>query len=215
MIILGIDPGTVNLGFAFLKTHSTLHSSLHFSSSVRKIQYLHSGTLKFSSQIPFVERLFFIQEAFSKVVSEIQPDEVAFEAPIFVKNPTVLSKLAQVRGALMATLGMSFQKKIFEYSPNLVKQTTTGFGHADKLSVQKFLQFQFPSFSENIIQNGGKTFSSFDESDALLVALCHLFTHHSYGKMNNKMLKKSTKKTASKKKNYNLAESLGHLTKNN
>ena len=52
---------------------------------------------------------------------------------------------------------------LFEYSPNLVKSSVTGFGHADKVSVQKSLQILF---KEKI------NFQTHDESDALAIAYC-------------------------------------------
>jgi len=201
MLILGIDPGTINLGYAFLTCDNNLPGL--------GITYLKSGTLTFSKDVPFIERLFLIQESFSKTIDGYSPDEVAFEAPIFVKNPTILSKLAQVRGSLMSTLGLTYRKKIFEYSPNFVKQTTTGFGHADKLSVQKFLQFQFVKQSIS--------FQSFDESDAILVALCHIFSTKNilaYNSLKVKNVISTKKKSNSKPGSKSLAQSLSHLINN-
>lgn len=93
-------------------------------------------------------------------------DVVAVESLIYVKSPTALIKLAQARGVMLAALiDCGFEGKIFEYSPNLVKSQTTGHGHSDKLAGQKFL--------DTVL--GKRHYATDDESDALLVAMCHGF----------------------------------------
>ena len=80
-----------------------------------------------------------------------------------MKNPTALMKLAQTRGAMIAAFTQKYKDKIFEYAPNLVKSSTTGYGHSDKEAIQKGLGLIF-----------GKTdFETHDESDAIAVAVCH------------------------------------------
>ena len=70
---------------------------------------------------------------------------------------------------MLAALSQKYHEKIFEYSPNLVKQTVTGHGHADKEGIQKFLK-QYLGISE---------FKTHDESDAVAIALCHLLNRGS------------------------------------
>lgn len=152
MIVLAIDPGSVTAGYALLKKEG------------RKINYVTSGILKFNGKDEFLHRVKDIYDQTLALIEKMQPEEVALESLIFVKSPTALMKLAQSRGTMLAAISQKYHDKIFEYSPNLVKQTVTGYGHADKEGIQKFLQ-QYLGISE---------FKTHDESDAVAIALCHL-----------------------------------------
>jgi crossover junction endodeoxyribonuclease RuvC len=152
LIVLAIDPGSVTAGYALLKQEG------------RKIHYLNSGILKFNSSDVFLDRVKDIFEQTQNLLEVYQPDEIALESLIFVKSPTALIKLAQARGTMLAALTQKYHQKIFEYSPNLVKSTVTGHGHADKEGVQKVLTQYL----------GVTDFKTHDESDALAIALCHL-----------------------------------------
>ena len=152
--ILGVDPGSLKAGYAVIEVNG------------RSLNYLHSGVFIYPAKAPFLERVNFIYNSFAALVQQWQPDEVALESLIYVKSPTSLIKLAQARGIMLAAL-REMEGKIFEYSPNLVKSSVTGHGLADKVGVQKSL---------NMIlgwRSGKKTFQTFDESDALAVAVCH------------------------------------------
>ena len=184
MIVLAIDPGSVTAGYALLKKEG------------RKINYLESGILKFNSQDEFLHRVKDIYEKTLHLVEKYQPDEVALESLIFVKSPTALIKLAQARGAMLGALSQKYHQKIFEYSPNVVKQTVTGHGHADKEGIQKFLG-QLLGISE---------FKTHDESDAVAIALCHL--------LNRGVIAPSLERPKKKKNMGNgLASSLAHKIK--
>lgn len=151
MIILGIDPGSIQTGFAVIKADG------------RKASYLASGVLKFDSKTPFLKRMAEIKIKVAELVRDYKPSELALESLIYVKDPKALMKLSQTRGVIISEALAFCGDKIFEYSPNMVKATVTGHGHADKESVQKTINLVF----------GAREFTSFDESDALAIALCH------------------------------------------
>ncbi len=147
-IILGIDPGSIKTGFAVIHKEG------------RSFRYVESGILKFDAKKEFVLRIASIYSDLQELVNRINPDEVAFESLIYVKNVSSLAKLAQARGAMIAACSTI---KMFEYSPTLVKNTVTQDGHASKQGVSKVLEMVF----------GKITFKTHDESDALAIALCH------------------------------------------
>ncbi len=151
MFILGIDPGSITSGWALLKSEG------------KKVDYIASGILKFDSKTPFLDRLSQIKSMVNELAIELKPDEVALESLIYVKSPTALIKLAQTRGVILSCFVEKYHGKIFEYSPNLVKSTAVGHGHADKDSVQKVLDLLL----------GKRTYQTHDASDAVAVALCH------------------------------------------
>lgn len=184
MIVLAIDPGSVTAGFALLRKEG------------RTIHYLDSGILKFNGKDEFLHRVKDIYDQTLALIEKYQPDEVALESLIFVKSPTALMKLAQSRGTMLAAISQKYHEKIFEYSPNLVKQTVTGHGHADKAGIQKFLQ-QHLGISE---------FKTHDESDAVAIALCHLLNRGT-------ILVMPEKKKKTKKMGNGLASALAHKIK--
>ena len=179
-MVLGIDPGSVITGWALLKNEG------------RKIHYVGSGILKFDAKVEFLERLTEIQAIVRNLVRELRPDEIALESLIYVKSPTALIKLAQTRGIILSEFVENYQGRIFEYSPNLVKSSAVGHGHADKESVRKGLDLFL----------GKRDYTTHDESDAVAVALCHIINRSS--NYNNKVLKNT------RSKSRGLAASVGH-----
>lgn len=152
MLVLGIDPGSVVSGWALLKVEGN------------KTTYVKSGILKFDKDTIFLDRTKEIKMNFESLINELKPDEISLESLIFVKSPTALIKLAQTRGIILSTITEKYFGKIFEYSPNLVKSTAVGHGHADKESVKKFLDMVL----------GKVNYKTHDESDAAAIALCHI-----------------------------------------
>ncbi|MGB0452811.1 MAG: crossover junction endodeoxyribonuclease RuvC [Bacteriovoracaceae bacterium] len=151
MIILGIDPGSRALGFGVIKLEG------------RKFKYVDSGVYKFDSIKEYLERLPLIAVAGDELAKKYAPDHVATETIIYTKSVPSLAKLAGARGAILGHLGMKYQGRIFEYAPNLVKSSVSGFGHSSKESVEKAVSLIL----------GLKTFKTHDEADALAIALCH------------------------------------------
>ncbi len=164
MRILGIDPGSRKTGWAIVEVDG------------RKIKYVASGILKFEHLNNFLDRLGYIYKSCDELQKEFLPDEVAIESLIYVKSVEALSKLAQARGAIIAALMKDRMEKITEYSPNLIKSSITGHGHADKLAVEKSLTLMF----------GKLKFKSSDESDALAIAVCHALQVPMRQKLQNK-----------------------------
>jgi crossover junction endodeoxyribonuclease RuvC len=185
LIVLAIDPGSITAGYALLQQEG------------RKITYIASGILKFRAEDEFLNRVKDFYSQTLDLVNKYKPDEIALESLIFVKSPTALIKLAQSRGAMLAALTQNYHQKIYEYSPNLIKSTVTGHGHADKEGIQKVVSLQL----------GIKEFKSHDESDALAIALCHLL-NRGFGTVALKKEKKSSVKAGNA-----LASALAHKIK--
>lgn len=184
MIVLAIDPGSVTAGYALLQKEG------------RKIHYVTSGILKFNGQTEFLHRIKSIYDQTLELIEKHQPDEVALESLIFVKSPDALIKLAQSRGTMLAAISQKYHEKIFEYSPNLVKSTVAGHGHADKEGIQKVLLQYF----------GLTNFKTHDESDAVAIALCHLLNRGSIAQM-------PVKSKRTKNMGNGLASALAHKIK--
>ncbi len=166
MIILGIDPGSRKAGYALIEVQG------------KKISYIASGVLKYDHVDEFIDRLGMIYQSCDDLMIKYKPDEVSVEALIYVKSVEALSKLAQARGAMVAAFSRSLRGKIFEYSPNTVKSSVTGHGHADKEAIDKAMTMMF----------GKLTFKTSDESDALAIAVCHALNRNMKMRMMGKTL---------------------------
>ena len=153
-IILGIDPGTLIMGFGIVKISGSA------------ISLLEMGVLKLSSKQNNYERLKLIHQKVEELISSYSPNEFAIEAPFFGKNVQSMLKLGRAQGVAIAA-AMSASISVTEYSPKKIKQSITGNGNADKEQVWKMLQ--------QLLELKNKTIKHFDASDALAVAVCHYF----------------------------------------
>ena len=162
-IILGIDPGTVIMGYGVIDAGLT------------KPKLLVSGVLKLDKLDDHALRLKKIFDRTLSVIDEFHPDELAIEAPFFGKNVQSMLKLGRAQGVAIAA-ALSREIPVFEYSPRKIKQSITGSGNASKEQVAAML---------NSLITITTSFEHFDASDALGVALCH------YYQKNNKSDKKN------------------------
>ena len=152
MIILGIDPGSRTAGYGVIEV------------SGRKLSYIASGTLRYDKEKDFLSRLGVIHESCLDLVAEFNPHEISLESLIYVKSVTSLAKLAQARGAMIAAFMKTHLGLVSEYSPNLIKTTVSGHGHANKESIDKSMKLIFGQHLN---------FETGDESDGLAIAACH------------------------------------------
>lgn len=150
-IILGIDPGTVVMGYAIIEVKGD------------KISILAMDVLKLASVKDIYERLEMIHTKVHALITQYKPQTFAIEAPFFGKNVQSMLKLGRAQGVAIAA---AMQSKILvtEYSPKKVKQSITGNGNAAKEQVWKMLQR---------VLNIEEEPKYFDATDALAVALCH------------------------------------------
>ena len=156
MRVLGIDPGTLQLGYGLIEE---VHGNLHAYDF---------GTLKFRSSLPMEQRLYQIYSHLLNMVGLLSPDEIAIEEPFMGQgdNQYVSSAFAigQAQAAvLIASASQSIP--IFRYSPSQVKSSVADHGSASKEQVQTMV---------NLILSLSEPPKTFDASDALAIALCHL-----------------------------------------
>ncbi|MES2881568.1 MAG: crossover junction endodeoxyribonuclease RuvC [Bacteroidota bacterium] len=152
-IILGIDPGTIVMGYAVIEAANNQFS-------IKEID-----VLKLSSKLDHYQRLQKIHSRITELVTKFSPQEFAIEAPFFGKNVQSMLKLGRAQGVAIAA---AMEKKIpvTEYSPKKVKQSITGNGNADKDQVWRMLQ-RITSLPDKP--------KYYDATDALAVAVCHYF----------------------------------------
>ncbi len=150
-LILGIDPGTLVMGYGII------------SADKSNLSLVEMGVLQLSKHKDHGQRLHFIFEKVSALVQIYQPDAVALEAPFFGKNVQSMLKLGRAQGVAIAA-AMAHGSHTVEYAPRKIKQSVTGNGNASKEQVWRMLQ-QLLKFEDNP--------HYLDATDAVAVALCH------------------------------------------
>ena len=153
MKILGIDPGTQNLGWGFISTDS--------KRNINKVEF---GVLKAPARLNFYERLEFFDSEIHKICEAYSPDFAVIEKIFLGKNVDSAFKLGHIRGVCAARC-VAAGSQVQEIAARTVKKAITGSGAADKMVVQNFL------FQQLNIRTDMK---SLDASDALALAFCGL-----------------------------------------
>lgn len=150
-IILGIDPGTIVMGYGVIHCKG------------KEAELLTLGVLKLDKYDDYAFKLKKIFERTVGLIDEYKPDELAIEAPFFGKNVQSMLKLGRAQGVAIAA-AMSRELAVNEYSPKKIKQSITGSGNASKEQVSAMLQ-RILKF-----ENDSKFF---DATDGLAAAYCH------------------------------------------
>ena len=150
MNILGIDPGTRNMGYAIIKLENG------------EISLVEAGLIKMKAenlqfQIPQMV------EGVARLFANHTIGEVAMEDIFYAHNPATTIKLAQFRGAIMLKLLQEFGQ-FHEYTALQVKKALTGKGKASKEQV---------NFMVKRLLNIKKEIKPLDISDAMAVAITH------------------------------------------
>ncbi len=150
MIILGIDPGTINCGYAIIeKTKS-------------KTILLEAGLIKIKEK-NLQYQIMELVEGLDIIFKDRVIDEVAIEDIFYAYNPKTFIKLAQFRGALSLKILQEIGN-FSEYTPLQVKKAVTGNGKAKKEQV---------AFMVKRILKITKEIKPLDITDAIAVALTH------------------------------------------
>ena len=151
-IILGIDPGTLLLGFGVIRAVG------------KKASYVDMGVLDLRKEQDAYTKLQAIFDCISEVCKNYHPNCIAVESPFYGKNAQVVLKLGRAQGAaILAALEYGVQE-VAEYAPRKAKEAIVGNGAASKEQVQLMLEKTLGIRLES---------KYLDATDALAIALCH------------------------------------------
>lgn len=159
-IIVGIDPGSNLLGYAFLQTQER-----------NKPRLIAMGTLDMRDEESQAAKLHFIFEELQNLLKIYEPTQAAIEAPFYGKDVQAMLKLGRAQGVAMLTLKV-FGLEPTEYSPRSVKKAVTGQGQASKEQVARMLPHLIV---------GDLTATTLDATDALGIAYCHYLSQQQTG----------------------------------
>jgi len=150
MRLIGLDPGLRVSGWGVVEAEGN------------SLRYVACGVVRSDETLSLAERLVMLHEGVLDVLKLYTPDEAAIEETFVNRNPVSTLKLGQARGAIMlapALLGL----RVAEYTPNLIKKTVVGTGHAAKEQVGLMVRMLLP----------GSNPATADAADALAIAICH------------------------------------------
>lgn len=128
MKILGIDPGIGRCGFGLIETTTRASS--------RALDY---GVITTTENGELPARLVELYDSLRQVFKETAPDVVSVEKLFFSKNITTGIMVAEARGIVLL-VAEQFKLKVFEYTPNEIKKTLTGYGSASKPQIEEMVR---------------------------------------------------------------------------
>lgn len=171
-IILGIDPGTLVMGYGLISVNKS------------NVSLIEMGVLQLSKHKDHAERLHLIFKKIESLINIHEPVAVAIEAPFYGKNVQSMLKLGRAQGVAIAAAMMKGLHAT-EYAPRKIKQSITGRGTATKEQVLKMLQHTL-NIEEDI--------RFMDATDAVAVALCHHYQGRTAAIKHDNTPKKKAKK---------------------
>ena len=151
MNILGIDPGSRNLGYCIISWDG------------KSFSLVEAGLLRIKSK-ELQEQIIELVEGIDMILKSHEVDEVAIEDIFFAFNPKSVLKLAQFRGALSLKI-LQEVGYFYEYTPLQVKKAVTGNGKATKEQV---------AFMVKRLFGIKKEIKPLDITDAMAISLAHL-----------------------------------------
>lgn len=156
MKILGIDPGTGICGFGVIEVTKS-----------RTPLLMDVGVITTPPHTPLPDRLEDIYNSMHEIIDQNRPDQISIEKLFFSKNITTGISVAEARGICLLVC-KQHNLPIFEYTPNEIKKTITGYGSADKKQMQEMVRLHLKL--DQVPQPD-------DAADALAAAITHSLVH--------------------------------------
>ena len=148
--ILGLDPGLARMGWGVVALEGT------------RLCHIGHGVIMTRPAIGLGARLMALHRELSLVIAEHRPMAIAVEQAFVAKDPSAALKLGHARAvALLAAAEAGLE--IAEYSPNHIKKSVVGAGHADKNQVLFMVKRLLPACGVK----------EADAADALAAAIAH------------------------------------------
>lgn len=154
MRILGIDPGTLAMGYGVLDVNEV-------GDQPRMVQ---CGVLTAPRTASLAQRLHDLYLGLVDVLVRFSPDEMAIEEPFVARNARSAIAIGRAQAIAMLSAA-SHGIPVSTYPPAKVKHGVADYGMGDKEQVQRMVCLQL-----GLADKPGSS----DATDALAVALCHL-----------------------------------------
>ncbi|MBI2051237.1 crossover junction endodeoxyribonuclease RuvC [Candidatus Roizmanbacteria bacterium] len=156
MVILAVDSGLEKTGFAVFKKTANGRSNF---------KYIISGLIQTSKKNTIQKRLGEIYASLQKLAKTHRPDILVLEQLFFFKNQKTAIWVSQAQGIALLVASQKNIRVDF-LTPLQVKLAVTGYGKADKKSVQKMLAISL-KLKEELKQD--------DQADAIACGLAYCY----------------------------------------
>jgi crossover junction endodeoxyribonuclease RuvC len=148
--ILGLDPGLARMGWGVLALEGT------------RLSHIAHGVIATRTAVGLGMRLMALHSELTAVIALHRPSAIAVELAFVAKDPSAALKIGHARAvALLAAAQAGLE--IAEYSPNHIKKSVVGAGHAGKEQVQFMVKRLLPACGV----------TQADAADALAAAITH------------------------------------------
>jgi crossover junction endodeoxyribonuclease RuvC len=148
--ILGLDPGLARMGWGVVALDGT------------RLSHIAHGVIATRTGAGLGPRLLTLYRGLILVITSHQPRAIAVEQAFVARDPSAALKLGHARAvALLAAAEAGLE--IAEYSPNHIKKSVVGAGHAGKDQVLFMVRRLLPTCSVK----------EADAADALAAAITH------------------------------------------
>lgn len=164
--LIGLDPGLRKTGWGIIDMEGS------------RLIHVANGIVHSDDGYSLAERLVQLFDGLQEVMTDWAPHSAAVEETFVNKNPASTLKLGQARGIALLVPAMA-GISVAEYSPNHIKKTVVGSGHAGKTQVAAMLKILLP----RAVINGE------DAGDALAVAICHAHNGGAHGTLHETIKK--------------------------
>lgn len=155
MRIIGVDPGTRILGYCVIDQENDAPQCLTW------------GTIQGGPSKEVATRLGILYSDLKNIIEQWKPSILAIEEPFVA--PARGAKSAVTVGqaqAIALLLAVQYGLTIYRYAPTTVKSTVANYGAGSKQQVQHSVRVLLGLGQEQIPE---------DASDAIAIALCHIY----------------------------------------
>jgi crossover junction endodeoxyribonuclease RuvC len=127
MIVIGIDPGTLHLGWGVLRGEGN------------RVTHLGHGVIDAPSTHTLAERLVLLDRGLERILLDYRPSVGSVESLFFYKDAQSAAKLGHARGVVLLNLARAGML-VVEYPPARVKSTIVGHGRAAKGQIVRMMR---------------------------------------------------------------------------
>ena len=148
--LIGVDPGLRRTGWGVIEVEGS------------HMRHVAHGVVAPSPDLAMAERLVILHGELGQVARQHGAVESAVEETFINANAKASLKLGQARGVVLVALAGA-GLPVAEYSPNRIKKSVVGSGHAQKQQIRTMIE----------ILLGKPGVTNDDAADALAVAITH------------------------------------------
>ncbi len=158
MRILGIDPGTVVMGYGVVENET----------DTSKISLVDCGVLRCSRRSPIGERLVYLYGVLLGIINRYHPGAAAIEKPFVAENVRTALAIGQAQAVAILAAAAN-EVPVYQYTPAQIKRQVANYGASPKKQIQEVIRLELGL--SDILEPP-------DVADALAVAICHLQEVH-------------------------------------